>query len=146
MRHLRTKARSMLTLLTSAAAVAVVGLLPGALPAQGSAHGRADRPDAVTAAATSQAYSWKNVQIGGGGFVPGIIFNEGRAGLVYARTDVGGAYRQDPATGKWLDTSAKFRAMRNWPSATTGQVQMNTPPSVVSPSANRVKIPVDGEM
>ena len=93
MRHLRTKARSMLTVLTSAAAVAVVGLLPGALPA---------RTGAVTAAATSQAYSWNNVQIGGGGFVPGIVFNEGRSGLVYARTDVGGAYRQDPASGKWI--------------------------------------------
>ena len=55
-------------------------------------------------------------------------------------------WNTEPATGKWLDTSAKFRAMRNWPRATTGQVQMNTPPSVVSPSANRVKIPVEGEM
>jgi len=34
----------------------------------------------------------------------------------------------------------------NWPIATTGQVQMNTPPMVTRPSANRVKMPVDGEM
>jgi hypothetical protein len=34
----------------------------------------------------------------------------------------------------------------NCPSATTGQVQMNTPPRVVRPRANKVKIPVDGEM
>uniref|UniRef100_UPI0005A6A320 sialidase family protein n=1 Tax=Streptacidiphilus carbonis TaxID=105422 RepID=UPI0005A6A320 len=98
MRHPRTKARSLLSVLTAAAAVAVVGLLPGALPAQR----QAGSPDTVTAAATSQSYNWKNVQIGGGGFVPGIVFNEGRSGLVYARTDVGGAYRQDPATGKWI--------------------------------------------
>ncbi len=55
-------------------------------------------------------------------------------------------WKTEPATGKWLDTSAKFIAMTNWPAATTGQVQMNTPPSVVRPSANRVKMPVDGEM
>ncbi len=34
----------------------------------------------------------------------------------------------------------------NWPMATTGQVQMNTPPMVPRPRANSVKIPVDGEM
>ena len=37
-------------------------------------------------------------------------------------------WNTEPATGKWLDTSAKFSAMMNWPIATTGQVQMNTPP------------------
>jgi len=33
---------------------------------------------AVTSAsaAASDSYSWKNVQIAGGGFVPGIVFNQ----------------------------------------------------------------------
>jgi len=42
------------------------------------------------------------VQIVGGGFVPGIIFNQTEPGLVYARTDIGGAYRQDPVTKRWI--------------------------------------------
>ncbi|EED24641.1 endoglucanase, putative [Talaromyces stipitatus ATCC 10500] len=45
-------------------------------------------------AAVSQAYTWKNVKTGGGGgFVPGIVFNPSAKGVVYARTDIGGAYR-----------------------------------------------------
>src|SRR5437773_703989 len=48
-------------------------------------------------------YSWKNVYTGGGGgFIPGIVFNQTQAGLVYVRTDIGGVYRQDPATKKWI--------------------------------------------
>src|SRR3990170_4836143 len=53
-------------------------------------------------AQTSQPYNWKNVQIVGGGFVPGIVYNESEAELVYARTDIGGAYRMDPATNRWI--------------------------------------------
>ncbi|GJE86057.1 glycoside hydrolase family 74 protein [Phanerochaete sordida] len=44
--------------------------------------------------ASSQAYTWKNVKIGGGGgFVPNIVFNPSQKGLAYARTDIGGAYK-----------------------------------------------------
>lgn len=44
--------------------------------------------------ASSQAYTWKNVKIGGGGgFVPGIVFNPSQKGLAFARTDIGGAYK-----------------------------------------------------
>ncbi|MBN1656673.1 MAG: xyloglucanase [Deltaproteobacteria bacterium] len=45
---------------------------------------------------------WKNVAIIGGGFIPGIVFNSGKAGLVYARTDIGGAYRFDPPSQSWV--------------------------------------------
>ncbi|KAJ7900056.1 hypothetical protein B0H14DRAFT_2672091 [Mycena olivaceomarginata] len=52
--------------------------------------------------AASQAYTWKNVKIGGGGgFVPGIVFNPKEQGVAYARTDIGGAYKLNAATDTW---------------------------------------------
>ncbi len=53
-------------------------------------------------AASAQAYTWKNVEIVGGGFVPGIIFNTKEKNLIYARTDIGGAYRWNPTTKRWI--------------------------------------------
>jgi xyloglucan-specific exo-beta-1,4-glucanase len=47
-------------------------------------------------------YTWKNVQIVGGGFIPGIIYNQTEPGLVYVRTDIGGAYRLNTTTNKWI--------------------------------------------
>jgi hypothetical protein len=46
-------------------------------------------------------YVWRNVVIRGGGFVSGIVFSSKEKGLVYARTDVGGAYRSDDAGEHW---------------------------------------------
>ncbi|KAF5377695.1 hypothetical protein D9615_005239 [Tricholomella constricta] len=52
-------------------------------------------------AVSSQTYTWKNVKIGGGGgFVPGIVFNPTEKGLAYARTDIGGAYKLN-ADNSW---------------------------------------------
>jgi hypothetical protein len=47
-------------------------------------------------------YRWKNVEIVGGGYVPGIIFNQSEPGLVYARTDIGGAYRWNRHQNRWI--------------------------------------------
>lgn len=45
---------------------------------------------ATTHAAASEPYNWKSVVTGaGGGFVPGIIFNQSEPNLIYARTDIG---------------------------------------------------------
>ena len=46
-------------------------------------------------------YIWKSVQIVGGGFVDGVIFHPTAAGVRYARTDMGGAYRWDGAAKRW---------------------------------------------
>ena len=47
-------------------------------------------------------YLWKNVVIKGGGFVTGIVMSPVLPGLVFARTDVGGAYRYDPTAHRWM--------------------------------------------
>ncbi len=54
-----------------------------------------------THAQTSELYNWNSVAIGGGGFVSAII-TEKSEGVIYARTDVGGAYRLDRTSGKWI--------------------------------------------
>src|SRR5215813_10063184 len=54
-------------------------------------------------AQTTEAYTWRNVAIGGGGgFVPGIVFNTTEQNLIYARTDIGGAYRWDQTASRWV--------------------------------------------
>src|SRR3954469_26070712 len=55
----------------------------------------------TASAAAADPYSWKNVRIDGGGFVPSIVFNPGEKNLVYARTDIGGAYRWTESTQSW---------------------------------------------
>jgi len=61
----------------------------------------------VAAQATDIPYEWTNVRIGGGGFVSGLVFDPTTEGVAYARTDVGGAYR-------WNATSSRWIALTDW--------------------------------
>jgi chitodextrinase len=80
--------------------------LAGALAAVVAAGAAAVALVAVNAggaqAAASEPYTWKNVRIDGGGYVPGVIFNQTEQNLIYARTDIGGAYRWDQAGQRWI--------------------------------------------
>ncbi len=59
-------------------------------------------PTLPVTAATSAPYKWDNVKIGGGGgYVCGLVYNQSEEGLVYARTDMGGAYIRDKQTLEW---------------------------------------------
>src|SRR5258708_17133633 len=52
------------------------------------------------------SYTWNNVRIVAGGFVPGIVYHPNVQGLVYARTDIGGVYRRTnggATSTPWLD-------------------------------------------
>ncbi|MER7516040.1 cellulose binding domain-containing protein [Streptomyces sp. NPDC126499] len=76
---------------------------PAEAAAQALTPAQAAAPPAADTATTSTAasYTWKNVRIDGGGFVPGIVFNRTEKNLIYARTDIGGAYRWEQATKTW---------------------------------------------
>lgn len=47
-------------------------------------------------------YAWGNVRLDGGGFVDGIATSKTEEGLIYIRTDVGGVYRWNASTYRWI--------------------------------------------
>ncbi|MHA4739551.1 fibronectin type III domain-containing protein [Dyadobacter sp. MSC1_007] len=51
---------------------------------------------------TSEVHTFKNVRMGGGGLVSGVEYSLAEQNLVYARTDVGGAYRWNQASQEWI--------------------------------------------
>src|SRR5512133_2467711 len=68
----------------------------------GAAIAAASTTTAASTLAGNAAYNFKNVVVLGGGFVTGIIFSPVEKDLIYARTDVGGAYRFNPADKTWI--------------------------------------------
>jgi len=59
------------------------------------------------------AYAWSNVKIVGGGYVTGLYFHPAQQNLMYARTDVGGAYRWGPNDKQWVPL-LDFTSRANW--------------------------------
>ncbi len=49
----------------------------------------------------AEPYRWDSLAIGGGGYVAAIVPSKTERGLIYARTDVGGAYRWDAKQARW---------------------------------------------
>lgn len=59
-------------------------------------------PAAIAADAAASPYAWNSVVFGAGGFIDGFVYHPKARGLLYARTDIGGMYRYEPATRSWV--------------------------------------------
>ncbi len=65
------------------------------------------------AALRAESYSWRNARIDGGGFVTGFVFHPTEPNLLYARTDVSGAFRWDQVTRQWIPLNTDVGGLNN---------------------------------
>ncbi len=71
---------------------------------QSEEAGMQDEKAGTVSKISEDAYTWSNVAIGGGGYVTGMVYSEAEENLIYARTDIGGAYR-------WVETEKRWKAI-----------------------------------
>ena len=77
-------------------------------------------------------YTWKPMRIGGGGWVVGMDIHPTESGLMYARTDVAGAYRWEPDTEMWTQVVT----VRSLPDAYVGYSRYRGVDSLVAAPAD----------
>lgn len=63
--------------------------------------GKADPEKYYNSQPVDTGYEWSNVKIVGGGYVPGMVYNESEENLIYAKTDIGGAYKFNKDKNEW---------------------------------------------
>jgi xyloglucan-specific exo-beta-1,4-glucanase len=94
--------------------VALTGILAGLLAGCGGndSAGLAGTPGAARMGGTAavKATRWASVKFGGGGYIPGLVYHPTSPDVLYARTDIGGAYRWNAATGAWVAITDMFSA------------------------------------
>lgn len=74
-----------------------------ALPLALTAPARAGTGSASSALnGLGSPYTWRNVTIGAGGFITGVVYNPTKPGLAYLRTDIGGLYRWNASAQTWI--------------------------------------------
>lgn len=103
MKSIHGRANGALTSLSLVVAAQLAGCCPCPYAQQAQTAGsKSSGAVSASAPAASVSYQWQNVVILGGGFVTGVIFSPIEKDLIYARTDIGGAYRWNPADGTWI--------------------------------------------
>lgn len=78
------------------------------LSACGGGGAGGSSPASSPQASVAPSSGWANVKMGGGGYVPGVIYHPTVANLRYARTDMAGVYRWDHADSKWTALTDGF--------------------------------------
>ncbi len=82
---------------------------------------------AAPSAVGSQSYTFKNVHTGaGGGFIVDVLFHPKQQNLIYAKTDMGGAYRSTDGGANWTQMF-NFVSSDNW--SWTGMESLAVDPS-----------------
>ncbi|PQO93909.1 dockerin [Massilia phosphatilytica] len=80
---------------------AVAALVAGCSGGDRTAGPSATAQGPALAATVGSATSYTSVKWGGGGYVTGLIYHPTSYAVMYARTDVGGAYRWNNSNGSW---------------------------------------------
>lgn len=85
-------------------------LLLAAIPFGCTTRSAMDRPVITGAEGSSRTeqYRWRNVKVGGGGYVTGLVIHPKVPDQIYLRTDVGGIYKWDVARNAWTALTDSF--------------------------------------